>query len=508
MITWIVRRGALLCVLAGTLALPQPAGAGVPDGGNLLGQRGLLRMVAASNHPAGVITLGTDLQFFTAGDLLAEGQDHSRMESTISISWTPLRFLEAALALHVISDSSSGVGLDELQVAVGDPQISLKGSYEIVTGLTLGGLVDVRFPSGAGYFEAAVSSTNALFALVASYSLGQRIPLAVHLNLGFLLDGSKNMFDDLSKLSASQLHAAQVSSFHRVITRLGVEYVTRYVGPFVELSLEPYVGSGAPGIGGSPGRISFGARVWPTKKKGFQLLAAMDVGITGVGYGSRPALDAGDYSVVLPRWNLLLRLSYRFHPFAKSEPAPTKVVKAAAPPPRCEKTRLEGGIILGKILDNRTGRAVWNAMVRVEGQTASNQAVNPQDGRFRTYEVPAGAHVLLVGADGYEALRKPVAVNSGAETEVTILLKPRKKVPPGTLRGTIKDTRGRTVKGVTMLIPELDRTIQVPEAGDFTLTLKPGEYKVIISAPRYRTQRKSIRIQEGDTVILNVELYR
>ncbi len=86
--------------------------------------------------------------------------------------------------------------------------------------------------------------------------------------------------------------------------------------------------------------------------------------------------------------------------------------------------------------------------------------------------------------------------------------KARAAVPPDTLRGTIKAPRGRKVKGAALLLPELDKTIQVTASGAFSLTLKPGEYKVIISAPRLRTQRKSIRIQEGDTVILNVELYR
>ena len=489
---------ALACVLT----LPVVASAEAPNGGNLMGQKGLLRMVSASNHPAGVISLGTDLQIYSAKNLLAEGQDHARMENTLSISWTPLRYVEAALAFHVISDSSSGK-VDELQVAVGDPEISLKGSYEILRGLTLGGLVDLRFPSGAGYLEAAVSSTNALLAVVASYSLGERLPLAIHLNLGFLIDGSENMFEDLTVLTPGQLYAAQISSFNRVVTRLGVEYLTRYVGPFVELSLEPYVGSGAPGFTGSPGRISFGARVWPTKQKGFQLLAAMDVGITGVGYGSRPALNQGKYSVVLPRWNLLFRLSYRFDPFQE---APAKV--AVAPKKDCPPPAPRPGVVVGKVVDSRTGKPVWNAMVRVEGQEASSQAVAPQDGAFRTYGITPGPQVLFVAADGYDAAREQLVVKAGGKVEVTIKLKTRTAVPPGTLRGSIKDTRGRKVKGATVLIPELDRTIQVPATGAFSLTLKPGEYKVIISAPRFRTQRKTIRIQEGDTVILNVELFR
>lgn len=484
--------------------LPARAAADAPQGGNLMGQRGLLRMVAASNHPAGVITLGADLQYFSAGDLVANGQDHSRLHNTLSFSWTPLRFIEAALAFHVISDSSTGA-TDELQVAVGDPQISLKGSYEILTGLTVGGLVDLRFPSGAGYFEAALSSTSALLAVVGSYRLSQ-VPLWFHLNVGFFIDGSKNMFDDLTVLTPSQRYAAQISSFNRVVTRLGVEYVTRYVGPFVELSLEPFVGNNKPSFGASPNRLSLGLRAWPTKQRGLQILAALDVGLTGVGHDALPILAPGDYAVVIPRWNLALRVSYRFDPFA--EPAPVKAAAAADPAKACAKPQPQKGYITGLIKDARSGKPVAAAMVRVEGEAASSQTINPQDGSFRTFGVKAGKRTLFVAADGYVGVRREVVVRPGGGTDVELQLKPSQGPLNGTLRGTIKDTAGRTVKGATVLIPTLDKTLEVPKEGQFRLMLKPGEYQIIISAPRYRTQRKSIKIQEGDTVILNVELFR
>ena len=341
--------------------------------------------------------------------------------------------------------------------------------------------------------------------MLASWSGGSSLPLGVHLNVGFQRDGSSNLFDHPEKLSPSQRFAAQVSSFNRVVTRFGLEYITSYVGPFVELSLEPFVGDGAPGFGKSPGTISFGARVWPTQKKGLQLLAAIDVGITGVGDGTS-TVSAGKYAFVIPRWNLLLGLSYRFEPFA----GPERIVEKGGggggggeTSPPAPKT----GLVVGSVVDDRTEKPIWNARVSLEGEQASSLAVNPSDGSFRSYKLDAGKHSVVASADGYGTAKLEVLVPPDGEAQARFRLGARTTVTPGTLRGTIKALTGK-LAGATVLIPEIDQNIAVAADGSFTVSLKPGEYKVVVSAKGFRTQTKTIRILEGSTVILNVDLYR
>lgn len=509
------RRYALRVLASGFLLHLAPAAlAEAPAAGNLLGHRGTLRAASAVNYQAGWVGLGTDFQYFQAGGFLADNEDHSRMINTFTIAFAPLRFLEAVVAMHVTSDrSATEVGApgqrEDLMVAVGDPEISLKGGVELGGGVSLGGLFDLRFPSGAGFFESAFSSTSFLIAALASWSPG-KLPIGVHLNFGFQYDGTENLFEDPSKLKVYQLYAAQVSSFHRLVTRLSVDYNTSYIGPFVELSLEPFMGSGAPGFGDSPGILSFGARIWPTKGKSLQLLAALDVGLTGVGSGNdTPALTGGKYAYVIPRWNLLLGLSYRFDAYAKPE---VRVVSdggggavTGESGPGSEPTRT--GAISGVVLDEKTNKPIYNARVSVLGQEASQLAVDAS-GAFKTFQLPTGTQTVVATADGYAEVRAQVQVAPDGTAETTLKLAPRTSTTPGTLRGTIKALVGKSPKSATILIPALDRSIEVDRSGEFTVSLNPGEYKVVVSAPGFRTQTKTIRVQEGSTVILNVELHR
>lgn len=496
----------LLLALMAQLAYAEP-----PDGGNLLQQHGVLRLSAATPHPSGYIGIGTDFQYFKVSGFLSSNQDHARMVNTYAINWAPWKFFEAAFAMHVTSDSSvTNVSAtnkqEELQVAVGDPELAIKGGVEVGGGFSVGGLLDLRFPSGAGFFQPSGAATNVFFAVLGSWHGPSRVPIGIHLNIGFLRDGSGNLFDRPQVLTPAQLYSAQVSSFNRVITRLALEYVTKYVGPFFEMSLEPYVGGGAPGFSNSPGVVSLGVHAWPTKSRGLQLLAAVDIGVTGVTDVSSLGLSAGQYAVVMPRWNLLLQASYRFDAFAKPE---VKVVTNGGggtgenPPP----PKVESGVIHGTVLDSKTDKPIWNARISVEGEEASSLAVSPTDGSFRTYKVRAGKATVVATADGYAPGKLEVQVTADGTVEAPLKLEPRTSIVPGTLRGTVKAMAGK-LGSATVLIPEIDKTIDVGSDGVFTVSLKPGEYKIVVSAKGFRTQTKSIRIQEGSTIILNVDLYK
>jgi hypothetical protein len=458
------------------------------------------------NHPAGTISIGTTLEFFRANEFLSPSRtdstaalDHSRLVNSFTLVYTPLRYLEAAFGIRVISDNSTGPNADELQVTVGDPQLALKGGYEVFPGITVGGALDARLLTAAGFFEAGSSAISFGLTALASWFGGSKLPIGVHVNLGFAYDGSDSLFDAPEQLSAPQLFAAQVSSFHRIVSRIGVEYVTKYVGPFVELELEPFIGSGAPGFGDSPGRLSFGARGWLGERKGLQLMAALDVGLTGVGDGSAADLG-GKFAYVIPRWNLVMRASYRFDPFYS--PAPTIVKEAVNTPVAPPQA-----FISGKVIDSQSLKPVWNARVKIADSEASALAVNAKDGSFRSFAIPLGTRAVVASAEGYMDTRVLLDVSEdGAKT--VIQMTPKVRFKPGTIRGTVTKRGGRALRTATVLIPALDRTIALGKDGKFSVSLKPGQYKVVVSAPGMRTQERTIRVIEGDTVILNVELYK
>ena len=490
---WLVAMAALCSSAAGAVE-------SIP-GGNLVGQRGLVRSLDARNLPQGLFAVGTNFQYFKASSFLSDNQDHSRLVNTFTISWAPLSFLEAAFALHIISDESQQGDSSELQVAVGDPELALKGGYTFENGLAVGGALNMLFLSGAGFLQTKGSAVKATLAALASYRPVTSLPLSLHLNLGMAIDASDNLFDNPERLSAVQRYAAQLSSFHRFVSRVALQYDTRYVGPFVELSLEPFVGSDAPAMGDSPGILTFGAKVWPTKRRGLQLLAALDVGLTGVGDGEPASLPSDKFAFVIPRWNLQLRLSYRFDPFA---PATGRTQVRYVARPAQEKPR---GTIQGVVSDAQSGRPLWNARVKLDGQATSPLAVNPQTGAFETYGLVVGTHRLVVSAEGYRPETLVVEVKAETPSTVTARLNPRVRVLEGTIRGSVKSVGGGPVGAATVLIPALDKTVTVGSDGAFSVQLPPGEHTIAIAAPGHRPQRKRIRVFEGGTVILNVELY-
>jgi hypothetical protein len=501
---WYVR-GALTTVFF--LCAPQ-SWAESPSAGNLLGLRGVLRSSAAVPQPSGYFGVGTEFQYFKAGDFLALNQDHSRLINTYALSWAVWRYLEASFAMHVVSDVNNPGATEELQVAVGDPEITLKGGGELGHGLAVGGILDLRFPSAAGFFQTSMSATTLYFAALASYVGSDHLPLSAHLNVGFLVDGTSNLFDDISKLTDAQRFSAQISSYYRFISRVSVEYNTTYVGPFLELSLEKFVGEGAPGFDRSPSQISFGLKGWVNKGRGLQLLAAMDIGLAGVGDGTGTAAGpVGKYAFVIPRWNMLFQLSYRFDPFVKPLEVTAEggeCIKEVEAAKRKEQT----GTIFGIVLDKQTQKPIWNAKVTLEGESVSSLAVDPIDGTFHTFAVLLGRRTVTAMADGYEPTKLEVEVSEANQPRVTLSLSPRLTKIPGTLRGTIKSVTGTKIANATVLIPEVDKTIQAGPDGEFNINLDPGEYKIVVSAQGFKTQNKVIHIKEGSTVILNMDLYK
>ncbi|MBK8480286.1 MAG: carboxypeptidase regulatory-like domain-containing protein [Proteobacteria bacterium] len=502
--------GIALCAPC-AIGAAQTTRATLLGGTDRIGLRGLLRVVSADLQPPGFFVVGSSYEFYAAHNFLAIDDakaDHARMAASYSVAWTPWRFLAAAFAVHVVSDETTGAPRDELQVAVGDPELAIKTGFALGHGLHVGGLLDFRLPSAAGFFKLSGSALNTTVAALATWQGPQALPLRAHVNLGFHFDGSENLFDDLAALSPAQRFSAQVSSFHRVLARAGVEYLTRWVGPFLELSLQPFVGAGAPGLGDSPGSLTLGVRAWLGPRRGLQLLAAVDLGLTGVGDGAPSTLPAQRYAFAIPPWALTVGLSYRFDPWPAAPVHPRRpardeasAIGARAP---VEPARFA---LSGTVVADDSGEPVWDARISVEGAASSALAVAPKTGAFLTFPLPLGATTLRADAPGFEPLETEATVRANAPPLKLRLLR-KATISLGTLRGIVSARGGAALAKATVLLPGIDRTLAVDARGQFSLELKPGEYEIVISAPRYRPQRKKLRVFEGSTVILNVELYR
>jgi hypothetical protein len=471
--------------------------------------RDLLHVQAALPGPRGSIGFETCLGFFVINDLLFAGEEHTRFENTWHISWTPLRFVEATLSYATVVDQSTSDTRDVGMMSFGDPQLSLKAGHRVWSGLALGGLFRLLVPSDLGPGAPSWSATSLRLEALASWSFAP-LPLTVLLNAGFFYDGSENL--DLSGPALQQRFAADVSGYHRVPVRVGAAYHTAYVSPSIELSLEPMVGSGAPGVSQSPGWLSLGAHVRPARSDALTLFAGVDIGLTGVGDGGDQSTVLEQGGAVLPRWRLLAGLGYRFSPGEpkRAVEAPgaveTPAPRAAPEPEPRPKPRPKPQAVVGKVLDRSTGQPLVDARVRVLGSRSSLLAVDPSDGSFRTHPLRSGTHSLEASADRYAPQKLSIEVSAGRPARVVFRLGLASS--SGVVRGQVRSLGGRGLGTASILIPEADRTVTVKPDGAFSVVLLPGRYTLVVSAPGYRPQKKPVRVRPSATVILNVDLHR
>ena len=80
----------------------------------------------------------------------------------------------------------------------------------------------------------------------------------------------------------------------------------------------------------------------------------------------------------------------------------------------------QGGTIVGRVTDARTGTGIERAAVQV--QTTRLAGTTDRDGRFRIANVPAGAQNLVVLRLGFASGRRAVTVVAGQEASVEVSL--------------------------------------------------------------------------------------
>jgi hypothetical protein len=96
---------------------------------------------------------------------------------------------------------------------------------------------------------------------------------------------------------------------------------------------------------------------------------------------------------------------------------------------------------------------------------------------------------------------------ASAEAPLTFKLHATGKTVVGTMRGSVRDgVTGKTISDVVVVLPAASIKLKVGPDGVFETQVPEGRYQVLVAAPGYETQKKSIAISVKDVVILNVDL--
>jgi outer membrane protein OmpA-like peptidoglycan-associated protein len=388
---------------------------------------GLLRVYSADSGAVGTFRFSLLTSYFGGSGFLcpicevpgggqsSESDTARHIGGDVGISATPLKFLEAYLGVHT-SASSNSLGNPRLLQVLGDTNFGLKAfmPHEADSIFTVGGAAEVWLLNGTG----AVGIDNASFGFrgiaTADFnnrkSKEDRVPLRLHLNLGYLVDGSGNLIDAVEtqrgrKITRIERFGLGINRVDSMRVGLGVEGVFDVIRPFLEWTADIPVNrqthvcdlstrdagddclGSAAGFSTTPSRLSLGARLHPWLD-GLAFLAAFDIG-TGA-----TSTFIEEVAPEMP-WNLHLGIAYT----ADTQPK-VEIRRVEAPglartePPRQPK------FILGSVVEKGSGTPIPEALVRFDGRSLTGM-IAAADGTFRTADLEPGTYTFAVSAAGY-----------------------------------------------------------------------------------------------------------
>jgi hypothetical protein len=418
------------------------------------------------------------------------------------VGYSPWSFLTIGLSFagQVASYEPADPEAESLVVgALGDISVSLRTGWALGGGFSLGALIDVWFPAGQGAFGAAGSAISPTALLLLSFT-PERVPLGIHLDLGYRYDGSLNTLGDLDDLTPGHLLLSGASSaVHHVQTRLAIEYRLGPVAPLIELNAD----IPANGAANSAVLMGVGLRAWLGPRDEVQLTLAGEFALS-----SRPPAPDLTNEVVWsapPRVGVFLGVAFRLPVFRQEvvaeepEDEPEDEAETEDEPPEAQFGRIRGQV--------RCGGEPCGPGVRVllEESGFSPMVPESEHGMFTTGALAVGSVAVRVTAPGHEPLSQEVAVAADQVVDVRFDLTPSPEADRPGIRGQVMDFQGQPVRA-TIQIPAMDLELQCDEAGRFAQDLTPGRWDVVIRANGYRTQHSAVEVQPEGVVVMNIEL--
>lgn len=404
----------------------------------LSGSTGLHRIIEAGSGAPGTFRINLVGSYFGKNRFLCrdniecpdpvtrvdQGDDTARhSDAVVSISATPLSFLEVFLSLHNSATSNTN-GTPQLLQVVGDTHLGLKGFLpekpDQIFGF--GGQADLHLLTGTGGVGLAGGATSFSMTGLASLNLNNRteeqdrIPLRAHVNLGYKFDNSGAIVRDLENtdppngrgrpIERTERYGLDISRVDAFEIGLGAEYINDYVRPFLEWSIDVPVNRQkyvcniqdaevrgdeclgvAAGFATSPSRFTLGARVFPWQASGLALMGAIDLG-TG---GTKRFLEETTPEAPYRLW---FGLGYAV------DTVPPKPEKVEVASPYVGLQPEVRRYVLGQVVEAASGAAIPDAIVRYEGVPMTG-LVADEAGQFISQDLPPGEYTFHVFAEQF-----------------------------------------------------------------------------------------------------------
>jgi OmpA-OmpF porin, OOP family len=431
------------------------------------------------NHTGGTLSLGTSLFNIGAGTF------------------------EAYLSISAYANSDDANTPPLLQV-LGDSNLGIKYVAPIGDIVHLGLFTELWLINGTGSVGLDGGGTSAKFGGLGTLDfrgLESHVPLRVSLNAVYSVDNTGDVLSATEQARGTAANPQPVTRIERF--GLGVNRVDHFdllagaeffaaeerVRPFLEAKLlipnnrqgyvcQPNNASQdhcMANDGVVPSTLTIGSRFFPWKR-GFSLLAAVDVGLGGTG-------DFVQELQPVPPWTIFLGAGWAVDTWERPPVIKTKLVEKPVekgPPPK--------GHVVGFVHEKEKNTPVVDAIVSYHDPVNLPPLATGPDGRFAD-EVPPGQYTFDIKAEGYKPGSCPATVPpEGGEVTIDCPLEALPRV--GIVSGHVRDAdTNQPLGSIPVVLTDSQKKelrLTTDSAGAFKFeSVTPGSAELSVVADGY-----------------------
>lgn len=512
------------------------------EASTLTGGVGLLHTQHAQGGAAGQFRVDFTTEYFSAGFLctqefpcadprnpggMLQSDSADHFGGRLRLSMQVLEWLDTYLATGALANSNPANRPTLLQV-LGDSTLGAKAHGALSKVVHVGGALELWLVNGTGAVGLDGAGTSAKFRGLTTVDLRAaeaRLPLRFSANLTYVLDNSGQVVESTERARGTPVTRIERYglNIHRVDhfdAHVGGELflVEERVRPFVEYALlipvnrqgyrcspnNPSSDKCLATDAFAPSSLTVGSRFFPWKK-GFNVTAAFDIGVSGVGFfieEMRPT----------PPWMLYLGAGWAFDTQEKPPVVRERIV---------EQERGLGSRIRGFVHEGGRTEGIANAIAFWESHPELTSLATGMDGHFTTHELSPGRYVFAVRADGYEPGRCTATI---VETRAPAL--PAASLPVGDVQLDCALKALPSVGGIVGKVKDLETGLAVGNAtihvvdgrgeetkgasdthGNFRFgRVTPGEATLVVDAEGYlaSTEKLHVKDREESAVVVAV----
>jgi outer membrane protein OmpA-like peptidoglycan-associated protein len=397
------------------------------ESNSLGGGTGLLHMQTAQLGAPGQLRIGFTTEYFSAGFLCTSdypctdprnptgakitSDTLNHIGGTLTLNVTILKWLEAYAGTSAYANSDDQNNPSLLQV-LGDTDFGLKAAGAISKVFHVGGFAELWLINGTGAVGLDGGGTSFKFGPVATMdlrpALGKEWAPRVSLQADYMFD---NTGDVLAQHETNingpstriERFGLGVNRVDHVDIGLGVEslFVEGRVRPFVEYNM--LIPSNRQGYachannqsadqclandGVVPSKLTLGSRFFPWKK-GFSLLAAFDIGVSGTS-------NFVEELSPTPPWTLYIGAGWAVD---TQDRPPVERIKNIE---KIVDHNPNAGRIKGFVHEKGQSAGIATAIIAWANHPEITSLASGSDGRFVTQDLPPGQYNFLVKSDGF-----------------------------------------------------------------------------------------------------------